>query len=125
MTIYAANKLRSRTRNNQPTKTDQSQSKDTDINVIVGKFVTTRRVPGSDVEPMSGDFSEVPTDLREMIETARDLKRRQSELPKELRSLTTEQLLRLTPAELTARMTPPKPEAKNGDTTPEGKQGGT
>lgn len=107
--IYDRNKARSRTVTRGPTKTDQSQAKDTDINVIVGKFAITRRVPGTDTEPMSGDFSNFPEDLRAMIETSRDLKRIRANLPKELRDIPIAELLTKTPAELKAILTPPAP----------------
>lgn len=107
--IYERNKARSRIVTKGKTATDQSQAKDTDINVIVGKFMVTRRVPGSDTQPMSGDFSELPGDLREMIETSRDMRRRRANLPKELRDIPIEQLLTKTPAELKAILEPPAP----------------
>lgn len=109
MSVYQRNKARSLIFTKGPSKTDQSQAKDTDINVIVGKFSITRRVPGSDTQPMSGDFSNLPTDLREMIETSRDMRRRRAELPKELRDLPIEELLTKTPAELAAILKPPAP----------------
>lgn len=101
------NKLAAIFNNKDPSLTDQSQARDTDINVIVGKFNITGRVPGSDTQPMSGDFSELPRDLRSFIEQARQLTRLHSELPEKLRNLTTQQLLELPPAELKAILEPP------------------
>lgn len=109
MSYYAENKLKARTINTQPTMTDQAGARDTDINVIVGKFAITGRVPGSSTEPLSGDFSNLPTDLAGFIHSARNLKRLQRELPEPLRKLPMEKLLTLTNTELTNILTPPAP----------------
>lgn len=109
MSVYAKNKQRSRTVNTRPTATDQSQAKDTDINIIVGKFGITGRVPGATTPPMGGDFTNLPGDLREMIETSRDMRRRRALLPKELQEIPVDKLLTMTPDEITAILKPPAP----------------
>lgn len=110
MSVYAKTKARSKVFTHTATLTDQSQAKDTDINVIVRKFKITGRVPGADTPPISGDFSEIPTDLREMIERARDVKNLRRNLPKGLAELPIEELLTKTPAEIAAILKPPAPE---------------
>lgn len=109
MGYYYENRLRARTVNNQPSLTEQSMAKDTDINIIVQKFRTTGRVPGSDTEPMSGDFTEMPEDLRGFIECAKSMMDHRAKLPLQLRHLATNQLLNLTPQQLTNILTPPAP----------------
>ncbi|QXP08150.1 MAG: internal scaffolding protein [Arizlama microvirus] len=104
---YAQNKARTRTTDKTPTQTDQSQAHETDINVIVKRYATTRRVPGTTSEPLYGDFTELPTDLRGMIETSRDIQARRRELPAALRDMPIEELLALTPERITNILTPP------------------
>lgn len=116
MAYYALNKANSRTVNKQPTKTDQSQARETDINVIVGRYGIGGTVPGPGGQPITGDFTELPQDLRGFIEKGRELEKLRADLPKELQTKTTEELLALTPAELTTILTPPAPPpAPNGD----------
>lgn len=103
---YASNKANSRTINKEPTLTDQSQAHETDINVIVGRFATSGRVPGTQRPPMSGDFSELPNDLRGFLDTARTTKDLQKKLPKELQGKSIEEILRLSPDELQTILTP-------------------
>lgn len=107
MSFYAKNRLRARTVNTEPSLTEQSMAKDTDINIIVQKFRTTGRVPGSDTEPMSGDFTELPEDLRGFIECAKSMMDHRAKLPLELRHLPTDQLLNLQPDQLQNILTPP------------------
>lgn len=106
--MYYENRKRARTINNKPTKTEQSGAAQTDINVIVKSFKITGRVPGASTEPMAGDFSELPTDLREMIETAKGIKEKRQGLPPQLRDMPIEELLALTPDKLANILTPPQ-----------------
>jgi len=107
---YQLNKARAKTRNNgKPSLTDQSQARDTDINVIVGRFLKTGTAPGANQAPLSGDFSKLPTDLRGMIETSRDLKKLRHKLPPELKDKPIEEILALQPHEITRILTPPAP----------------
>lgn len=107
MSNYARNKARAITRNTEPTLTEQSMAKDTDINVIVGRFRITGRVPGAQGQPMSGDFTQMPDDLRGYIEAAKGMKKHWNGLPEKLRNLPMDKLLALTPTELTNILTPP------------------
>lgn len=105
---YYTNKARAKTRTTKPSLTDQSQAAETDINVIVGRFLRTGQAPGGK-QPMYGDFSELDGDLRSMIERARTLHRERYKLPKELQDKPIEELLALTTTQLHAILTPPAP----------------
>lgn len=109
MGFYALNKANSRTVNKGPTKTDQSQARETDINVIVGRYGIGGTVPGPGQAPMTGDFTELPQDLRGFIEKGRELDKLRAQLPKELAGKSTEELLALTAEQLTTILTPPAP----------------
>jgi len=104
---HAAIKRATATHNNKPTLTDQSQAKDTDINIIVKRFGVTGKVPGADGQAMSGDFTNLPRDLREMIDRSRDITKLRSKLPAALKGKSVEELLTLTPDQLTNILTPP------------------
>lgn len=106
---YQINKAHSRTRNTKPSMADQAGAKDTDINVIVGRFLHTGTVPTSRRPPFSGDFTELPTDLRGFIEGAMRTKDIRRSLPAELRDMPVEEILALTPEQLTSKLTPPAP----------------
>lgn len=94
-------------RNTEPTLTDQSSAKDTDVNVIMKTYAIHGQAPGTNKQPMHGvDFTELPNDLREFIETGRTLNEHMARLPKELRDLTAEQLFALTPEQLKDKLTP-------------------
>ena len=113
MSNYARNKARAITRNTDPSLTEQSMAKDTDINVIVGRFRITGRVPGAQGQAMSGDFTQMPEDLRGYIEAAKGMKKHWNGLPEKLRELPMDKLLALTPSEITNILTPPdEPPAK-------------
>lgn len=103
---YAENKLRARIFNNEPTMTDQSQANETDINVIVKRFGISGQVPQGNAQPMYGDFTMFPDNLRDMMHLARDLNERRAALPPQLKNMPIEQLLALTPEELTAILAP-------------------
>lgn len=105
---YYTNKQRAKTRTTKPSLTDQSQAPETDINVIVGRFLRTGQAPGGK-QPMFGDFTALDGDLRSMIERARSLHRERYKLPKELQNLPIEELLALTPHKLKDILTPPAP----------------
>lgn len=111
---YAANKIAARTVNNEPTMTDQAAARDTDINVIVKQFTQHGQMPGKTGQPLYEDWTDMPDDLREYIETSRAIAQHHARLPEQLRSMSTEELLALTPQELRNKLTPPetKPEEK-------------
>lgn len=96
----------------EPTLTDQSQGHDTDINVIVGKFGIGGMAPGNASEPMYGDFSELPADLRSFIHESRRLDEFRQQLPDTLRDIPLDTLLQMTPEQIGAKLAPketPKP----------------
>lgn len=114
---YLANKARAETINTQPSATDQSQAEDTDVNVIVARYATTGQAPGAGKSPLPpADYTGMPRDLREMIETARSLKRHMEALPPQLRNLGPEQLLALTPEQLGQLTKTEEPKPKEDET---------
>jgi len=110
MSVYQKNRLRARTVNNEPTMTDQSAAAETDINVIVRDFMKHGTAPGADSEPLYGDFTELPNNLRDFIETARTMNQNRNNLPQALRDLPVEQLLTFPVEELKKLIDPPKQE---------------
>lgn len=110
--FYEKNRLRAKTRNTSPSETDQSSARDTDINVIVGRFVKTGMAPAAKNQPMAGDFSNLPTDLAGFINTAKTMKYLRNKLPPQLQDMKIEEIMALTPEQLTAKLTPPKEEDK-------------
>lgn len=113
---YILNKLKARTLNKSPTLTDQSQARETDINVIVRRMGISGQAPRAAGEPMYGDFTQFPQDLRDFIHTARGIETHRRKLPEALRNLSTEEILALTPDQLTTILTPPKQETPNAKT---------
>lgn len=109
--MYAFNKANSRTTNKRPTLTDQSAAKDTDRNVIVKKFMMHGQVPGGTKKPIFADFTHMPRSLQGFLAMAQSVPRLQERLPKELRDLTLNALLALTPEELQAKLKKPEPPA--------------
>lgn len=108
-------RAKGRTTNDDPTMTDQSQASETDLNIIMKRYGTTGTVPGAPGEPLYGDFTNLPTDLRGMIEESRSVQKRRDQLPAELKAMPIEELLALTPEQLTTILTPvetPPPEPK-------------
>lgn len=91
---------------NEPTLTDQAGARDTDINVIVNMFTVHGQAPGTSREPIYSDLSNLPTDLRGLIELAQSLRYHQGRLPKELQNISAEELINLSPADIAARLTP-------------------
>lgn len=108
MAYYYKNRNRARTKTTGTTATDQAGAKDTDINIIISKFKITGQAPGPATAPMGGDFTGLPEDLRQMIETARAIQQTRAQLPQPLRDLPLDKLLTLTGAELKHIMKPPQ-----------------
>lgn len=106
---YYERKKKLRTVTTKPTMTDQSMAKDTDLNVIVGKFLKGQLPNGAAQKPMYGDFTQYPPDLKGFIDISRDLYRYRQQLPGELRDMKVEELMGLTNEQLTAILTPPAP----------------
>lgn len=107
MSNYLKMKERAKFRSTQPSMTDQSQTKSTDVNVIVKQFQVTGAFPGSPTPPMYGDFSQLPQDLAEALEQSRSLNKLRARLPKELQAMTLQELIALTPADIERILTPP------------------
>lgn len=110
--MYYENRKRARTVNNQPTKTDQSQAASTDLNLIIRQYGITGRVPAAQTEPMQGDFTNLPDNLRDMIETGRMLDTMRRKLPKTLRNKPLEELLLLTNKQLHDILHPVEPKTE-------------
>lgn len=118
---YRTNKEAAKYRNTDPTETDQSQGHETDINVIVGRYGIGQVASGNDPSSaMYGDWTEMPTDLRDMIETARRLEEHRTSLPQQLKEMPIEQILALKPDELTNILTPPADPPANPPAPPAG-----
>ena len=96
-----------RTVNTEPTLTDQSQAKATDINIIVTQFLRTGQAPQA-APGQYGDFTELPQDLRGFIEMGRSISKHQSELPEQLREVPIEYLVRMTNEQINAMLKPPE-----------------
>lgn len=83
---YKRNKEAAKYRNTEPSLTDQSQASSTDINIIVTQFLRTGQAPPG-AQPVYGDFTEFPTDLRTMFDMARSVREKVDQLPEELRGV--------------------------------------
>lgn len=107
---YIANKLAAVHNNAMPTETDQSQARETDINVIIGRFGVGHLAKGNGKVPMYEDFTDLPRDLRGYIEQARGLDELRARLPEPLKAQKLEELLQLTPQQIHGLLFP-QPEA--------------
>lgn len=108
--------------NTEPTLTDQSGAKETDLNIIVQRFTISGQLPQGSGQPTYGDFSQLPADLRGFIETAEKLDELRSQLPEQLRNMETTALLALTPDQVRTIIGPPdKPDEKPETKTEEKK----
>lgn len=103
---WAKNKKLAVFTNTEPTMTDQASARDTDINVIVTQFGIHGQAPGGADQPIYGDFTEFPTDLRETIEMGKRLAYHKGKLPDALKDMPIDELLALTPETLRAKLTP-------------------
>lgn len=109
--IYQKNRTKAQFKNTEPTMTDQSMARETDINVIVGRFMKTGLPPVTlGRQPIFADFTGLPHDLRAAIEMARSIDGLRHQLPKELRDMPIEELVTLTQDQLTNILTPPAKE---------------
>lgn len=106
MRTHEALRTAARTINTDPTLTDQSQAKETDINVIVGRYGIGNTMPGHNKQGIYGDFTNLPTDLRGYIDTARELEKIRGRLPPQLRDKPTEELMALKPEDIKKILTP-------------------
>jgi len=108
MGIYKTNRLVAQFKNVDPTKTDQSMAHETDINVIVGRFLKTGMIPPSGKTPMYADFAMIPANLQDAIRMGRMIQQHREDLPEPLQDMPVEQLLSLTQDDLVRILTPPK-----------------
>lgn len=97
---YRENKTLAIFNNDEPSLTDQSQAKDTDINVIVGRFGIGHLATGNKTPPVYADFTDLPRDLRGFIERARSVDQLYSQLPQALQQHSVEEILNFTPEQL-------------------------
>jgi len=104
MSNYQKNKQLSKTVNVGTTKTDQSGAPSTDINVIMRNHAIHGNAPGSPKPPIYGDFSEIPDNLRDMIELGKNISAHQAALPPGLRDMTVAELINSQPADLQRRI---------------------
>lgn len=104
---YRKNKELAVTHTTQPTLTDQSAAHETDRNVIMSRYMIHGQMPGSAKQPMYADFAALPGDLRGFLDHARSLKTLRGQLPTQLQKHSLEELLALTPEQLTTILTPP------------------
>lgn len=109
MSLYHENAKRAVYRNADPSLTEQSLAKETDINVIIGRFAVSGMVPSAPKPMLSGDFSEIPTDLRGLINMGNSMRRLRASLPEQLRDMALDELLALTPDKLREILTPKPP----------------
>lgn len=114
---YRENKLAAITHNNEPSLTDQAAARDTDINVIVAQFTVHGQAPGTTAQPLYEDFTNLPTDLRGFIELGREMEQRRNELPEAFRTMSIDELMTLTPADIQRTLTPAQPDTPKPEDT--------
>lgn len=107
MSRYKANKEHAKSYNDEPTMTDQSQAASTDINIIVTQFLRTGQGPGG-INPIYGDFTQLPEDLRGFIEMGRSITTLRGALPEQLQGLDPRELFAMTNEQITAMLKPPE-----------------
>jgi len=110
MSAYQKNRLRARTFNNMPSETDQSQAAETDLNVIINNFMKHGEVQGAAGQPIYGDFTELPNNLRDFIELGRSIQEHTANLPPQLKNIPTAELLALPVERINEILNPPKQE---------------
>jgi len=106
MSYWKRNKEAAITRDDTPTLCDQSQAKDADINIIIKMLGKTGTAPGAAGEPIYGDFTQLPRDLRGFIEKGRELQRLQGALPPQLKGKPITELMELTYEDMQKILTP-------------------
>lgn len=114
MRTLAERRTAARFINTEPTMTDQSAAAQTDLNIIMTQFLKSGTSPSTS-QPVYGDFSELPTNLRDAIEQARSVSRIRSQLPPQLRDMPVEEILALTPEQIAAILTPANTQTQTTD----------
>lgn len=122
MMLFSTQRERARTlatRTTKPTMTDQSGQNDADINTIVKTYAVTGQAPGAQRQGFYADLTQIPRDLKEMIDLAKDMETHRRKLPEKLQTLELDDLLYMTSAEIMEIMKPPeeKPPAKENSGT--------
>lgn len=112
LTTYYERARNLATRDTTTTMTDQAGARETDINVIVQRYGIHGQAPGTDAKPSYEDLSEFPTDLRDLIDTARGIDEHYNKLPEALKHMEFGELMALTPEALTNILSPPQPAAE-------------
>jgi len=102
---YRENKRRAITPTIGVTMTDQSGAEATDINVIVRKMNQTGMMPAGAKQPIYADFSDIPNNLKDMLDMSRNLEEHRSQLPEGLQGLSTAELINTPPARLQEMIT--------------------
>lgn len=103
---YLTAKARARYRSQKPSLTDQSQAAENDVNVIVRNYAVTGTAPGRPGPGITGDFTQLPPDLRGLIEQARSIEHHRKQLPKALQDLTIQDLCEMDNQALLAYLKP-------------------
>lgn len=111
---YQLNKIASRTRTTDPSMTDQSAADSTNVNVILknAKFGNLDFGKGAAKAPHYTDTTNLPADLRDMMELAKQLPGYIGQLPPELRDIPLDQLMAMTAEDIRTRLTPPESPAQ-------------
>lgn len=69
-------------------------------------------VPGAPLDPIYGDWTNLPTDLRGFIEASRSLETLRKNLPEKLQAMKTEELLGMNAQQLADLLKPATPPAE-------------
>lgn len=100
-------RAKARTINDDPTETDQSGAAETDLNIVLTRYMQSGTVQSHGKDPMYMDWTEYPENYRDFIHTTRDADALRQKLPHQLRTMPLEELLALTPEQLNSILTPP------------------
>ncbi|QXP08023.1 MAG: internal scaffolding protein [Arizlama microvirus] len=96
-----------RTINNEPTLTDQSGAAETDLNIILARYMQSGTLMSHNKEPMYEDWTDLPEDFRGFIETGRQIEALTLQLPDALKKYSVQQLLSMTNEQITGILKPP------------------
>jgi len=106
MSTYYARKEAAKFCNTMPSLADQAGARDTDINIIVRTMgVQANTMPPN---PQYQDWTQMPEDLRGVIEQSRSVQDYVQKLPPQLRELPIEQLMDLQADDITNILKPVK-----------------
>lgn len=120
MSNYRKNKLAAIFRNTEPSKTDQSQARDTDVNHIIQQFKRSQIAPQQHDPGFYADLLDTPEDLRGVIEMSRSVHTIRKRLPAALREKPIEELLMLSEEDIKRIVAPPAPSPAPKPAQPEG-----